>query len=88
MTRSFRKGLALTLAAFVSWPCLAETGGPASEEPAKQTVERPPEQPVDIPPWLQAHVGVGDGQIAEVVLQRARALYLEKVSEGAVKNPC
>jgi hypothetical protein len=88
MTRSFRKGLALTLAAFVSWPCLAETGGPASEEPAKQTVERPAEQPAEIPPWLQAHVGVGDGQIAEVVLQRARALYLEKVSEGAVKNPC
>ena len=88
MTRSFRKGLALTLAAFVSWPCLAETGEPPSEEPAKQTVERPAEQPADIPPWLRAYVGVGDGQIAEVVLQRARALYLEKVSEGAVKNPC
>ncbi len=42
----------------------------------------------DIPVWLQAHVGAGEGQIAPVVLQRARALYREKVSKGAVKNPC
>ena len=34
------------------------------------------------------HVGEGEGQIAQVVLQKARALYLKKVSEGAVKNPC
>ena len=40
------------------------------------------------PDWLQAHVGEGEGQIAPVVLQRARALYLKKVSEGAVNNPC
>jgi len=46
------------------------------------------ELPWVIPPWLKAHVGDGDGQISQVVLQRARALYLEKVSEGAVKNPC
>jgi hypothetical protein len=46
------------------------------------------EQPVDIPPWLKAHVGDGDGQISQVVLQRARALYLEKSSTGAVKNSC
>ncbi len=46
------------------------------------------EQPSDIPAWLKAHVGEGDGQIAPLVLQRARALYLQKVSEGAVKNPC
>ena len=46
------------------------------------------EQPSDIPAWLRAHVGEGEGQIAQVVLQRARALYLQKVSEGAVKNPC
>jgi hypothetical protein len=46
------------------------------------------EQPPDIPAWLRAHVGGGDGQIAPVVLERARTLYLEKVSEGAVKNPC
>jgi hypothetical protein len=46
------------------------------------------EQPSDVPAWLRAHIGEGEGQIAQVVLQRARALYLEKVSEGAVKNPC
>ena len=46
------------------------------------------EQPSDVPAWLQAHVGDGEGQIAQVVLRRARALYLRKVSEGAVKNPC
>src|SRR5262245_42049536 len=46
------------------------------------------DHPSDIPAWLRAHVGEGDGQIAAVVLQRARALYRQKVSEGAVKNPC
>lgn len=46
------------------------------------------EQASDIPAWLSAYVGEGEGQIASPVLQRARALYLEKVSEGAVKNPC
>src|SRR5580765_2643464 len=45
-------------------------------------------QPSDVPAWLSAHVGEGGGQIAQVVLQRARALYQRKVSEGAVKNPC
>jgi hypothetical protein len=42
----------------------------------------------DIPAWLQAHVGEDDGQIAQVVLQRARSLYLRKLKEGVVKNPC
>jgi hypothetical protein len=46
------------------------------------------EQPSDIPTWLRAHVGEGEGQIAPVVLQRARSLYLQKASKGAVKNPC
>ena len=46
------------------------------------------EQPSDVPVWLRAHIGEGQGQIAQVVLQRARALYLQKVSGGAVKNPC
>ena len=46
------------------------------------------EQRSDVPAWLQAHIGEGEGQIAQVVLQRARALHLQKVSEGAVKNPC
>jgi len=53
-------------------------------------VEQPPaaEQPQEIPAWLKAHVGNGNGQITDVVLQRARALYLQKVREGAVTNPC
>ena len=42
----------------------------------------------DIPAWLQTHVGIGDGQIAPVVLERARALYQRKVRQGAVTNPC
>jgi hypothetical protein len=46
------------------------------------------EQPSDIPAWLRTHVGEGEGQIARVALQRARALYLQKVREGVVRNPC
>jgi hypothetical protein len=46
------------------------------------------EQASAVPAWLQAHVGEGDGQIAPVVLQRARALYLQKMRDGAIKNPC
>lgn len=45
-------------------------------------------QPSPIPAWLRAQVGDGDGQIAPVVLQRARALYLRKVRDGAIRNPC
>ncbi|MER9304965.1 murein L,D-transpeptidase catalytic domain family protein [Mesorhizobium sp. M0293] len=44
--------------------------------------------PSDVPAWLQAHVGDSDGQISRVVLKRARALYLKKVAQGAVKNRC
>jgi hypothetical protein len=46
------------------------------------------ERPSDVPAWLRSHVGEGEGQIAQVVLQRARGLYLQKVSDRAVKNPC
>ncbi len=46
------------------------------------------EQASDAPAWLRAHVGNGPGQIARVILQRARALYRQKVREGVVKNPC
>jgi hypothetical protein len=46
------------------------------------------ERPSDIPTWLRGHIGEAEGQIAQVVLQRARALYLKKVNEGVVKNPC
>jgi len=42
----------------------------------------------DVPAWLNAHIGDGDGQIARPVLERARALYQRKVLEGAVGNPC
>ncbi|WP_371226177.1 hypothetical protein [Roseovarius sp. 2305UL8-3] len=45
-------------------------------------------QGADIPNWLQRHVGTGDGQIAPVVLQRARALYQQKRRKGKVRNPC
>ena len=46
------------------------------------------EQASDLPDWLRAHIGEGEGQIAQVVLQRARALYFQKVHEGVVRNPC
>jgi hypothetical protein len=46
------------------------------------------EQPSDVPAWLSVYVDEGEGQIAQVVLQRAQALYLHKVSEGAIKNSC
>ncbi len=46
------------------------------------------EQASQVPSWLRAHVGLGDGQIAPVVLERARALYQRKVSQGRVRNPC
>ncbi|MEM6375605.1 MAG: hypothetical protein AAF686_05150 [Pseudomonadota bacterium] len=41
-----------------------------------------------VPSWLQKHVGYSDGQIAPVVLKRARTLYLEKRKRGQVRNPC
>jgi hypothetical protein len=37
-----------------------------------------------VPAWLEAHVGDGAGQIAPVVLERARALYQRR----GVRNPC
>jgi hypothetical protein len=46
------------------------------------------DQPSDIPAWLRPNVGEGEGQIAQVVLQRARALYFQKVPAGVVRNPC
>jgi hypothetical protein len=42
----------------------------------------------DVPDWLKAYIGEGDDQIAQPVLERARALYLQKVNKGVVKNPC
>jgi len=46
------------------------------------------EQPSDIPAWLRPNVGEGEGQIAQVILQRGRALYFQKVRAGVVRNPC
>jgi hypothetical protein len=46
------------------------------------------EQASDVPTWLSAHIGQGEGQIAQPVMQRARALHLRKASEGLVKSPC
>lgn len=46
------------------------------------------QQSTRIPAWLQKHVGTKDGQIAPVVLQRARALYERKRRQGKVRNPC
>ncbi len=45
-------------------------------------------QSQNIPAWLQAHIGTAEGQIAPIVLERARAHYLQKRREGAVTNPC
>lgn len=42
----------------------------------------------DIPAWLEQHVGTGEGQIAPVVLHRARDLYHEHLREGGICNPC
>ncbi len=46
------------------------------------------QQASEIPVWLRSHVGEGEGQIAEVVLQRARSLYRQKLSDGSVRNQC
>ena len=75
-----------------------------SPTPPADAAQRPPSAPVQqtplpthssqkhaaarLPTWLRPHVGEQDGQIADVVLQRARVLYQEKVSEGQVKNSC
>jgi hypothetical protein len=42
----------------------------------------------DVPAWLRAHVGYGNGQIAPVVLDRARALHLRKTRDGVANNAC
>lgn len=42
----------------------------------------------EIPGWLRAHMGTGDGQIAPIVLHRARALHQQKTRRGATRNPC
>ena len=41
-----------------------------------------------VPDWLHIHIGEGEDQVAALVLPRARALYLNKMSQGVVNNPC
>ena len=41
-----------------------------------------------VPGWLTKHIGAADGQIAPVVLTRARALHEQKRRSGEVRNPC
>jgi len=41
-----------------------------------------------LPAWLSEHVGEASGQIAPVVLERARDLYRRNVANGKVNNPC
>ena len=72
------------LLAIVAIASLIMIGGALSGWPRSFAAELP----WLVPDWLQAHVGEGEDQIAPVVLQRARALYLKKVSEGAVNNSC
>lgn len=72
LLRSLRLTFAVTIMA-------AFSGAPPSWAAAQSS---------GVPAWLQKHVGTGDGQIAPVVLHRARALYQQKVSQGAVRNPC
>lgn len=42
----------------------------------------------DIPAWLRPHLGTKEGQIAPVVLQRARAFHAQDMAQGRVSNPC
>jgi hypothetical protein len=53
------------------------TGGPAAQA-----------QDLNAPPWLMRHVGTGEGQIAPVVLYRARSLYFQMLQAGKTRNRC
>ena len=44
-------------------------------------------QASEVPTWLRAHVGEGEGQIAQVVLQRARALTSKKCARAWFEIP-
>ena len=69
-----------------AWPHLALTAllaAVAAPLPAAAA-----QQSSKIPAWLQKHVGTSEGQIAPIVLQRARALYERKRRQGKVRNAC
>lgn len=42
----------------------------------------------EVPAWLARHVGTGEGQIAPIVLERARAHYHAHLAAGDIGNPC
>jgi len=46
------------------------------------------EPPGDVPDWLSQKVGLGENQIAPVVLERARAHYVDKVKNGQINGLC
>ena len=71
-SRSAPLTIVLTLALAVAGPAGTES------EPAS----------AEIPDWLSAHVGTGEGQIAPVVLERARAHYQAQVREAGIRNSC
>lgn len=65
------------------WLSLMVAGAIAFQSPAfAQSLSR------NIPVWLQQHVGTGEGQIAAVVLERARDLYQQQWRRAGVRNPC
>ena len=72
----------------VSLIVIAASSGVPRASAAEPPPEMPVQKPQEIPAWLQVHAGNGNGQINQVVLERARAHYLKKVSEGVIKNPC
>jgi len=45
-------------------------------------------QQAEWPQWLLPYIGTGDGQIAPVVIARARALYHQKLQAGQIRNAC
>lgn len=71
----------------VSTPLAACLGVALSVLSAAAPVPASAQSP-EVPAWLQRHVGLGDGQIAPVVLERARALHDRKLAEGTISNPC
>ena len=69
-------------------PKPAALTGQGQGSPAELPATRPSLAAWHIPTWLKPHVGLAEGKIAPVVLERAHALHQQKVSEGRVKNSC
>lgn len=71
-----------------AWPHLALAVLLAAAAVAALPPVAAAQQSSKIPAWLQKHVGTAEGQIAPIVLQRARALYEQKRRQGKVRNAC